>query len=151
MTSAFASRHRAGLVLRCVLVLLTSVVSFLCVAGQASARPDRSVPAATTVAGAPTASAAARGEPASPQVVARPAEDGAEAVDASPPDSEPCGKRAAADTSTPRDDHRPPAPLTASAHAERATHTTPDETAVHARDAEPAPPPALARLSVLRI
>ncbi|MEU0654970.1 hypothetical protein ACWEV9_32310 [Streptomyces albogriseolus] len=148
-----SSHHRAGSVLRCVLVLVAVLVSSLCAAGQSAAEPVRAEPASATADVRPAAG------PRTSEIVAeQDSPDVREAValqavaDSVSSDSEHCGKRATPDVASTYDGSRPSVPLPA---PEREQHRTPaapadpDPAGAWPRAAPPAP--TLVQLSVLRI
>ena len=108
------SHHRAGSVLRCVLVLVAVLVSSLCAAGQSAAEPVRAEPA----------SAAADVRPAAGPLAGRTAaEQGSldvveavafhETADSASSGRGHCGKQATPDAASTHDGSRPSAPLPA--------------------------------------
>ncbi|MEU0615278.1 hypothetical protein ABZ476_20735 [Streptomyces albogriseolus] len=148
-----SSHHRAGSVLRCVLVLVAVLVSSLCAAGQSAAEPVRAEPASATADVRPAAGPLAgrtAAEQGSPDVVEAVAFH--ETADSASSGSGHCGKQATPDAASTHDGSRPSVPLPA---PEREQHRTPaapadpDPAGAWPRAAPPAP--TLVQLSVLRI
>lgn len=148
-----SSHHRAGSVLRCVLVLVAVLVSSLCAAGQSAAEPVRAEPASATADVRPAAGPLAgrtAAEQGSPDVVEAVAFH--ETADSASPGSGHCGKQAAPDAASTHDGSRPFVPLPAPAREEHRTPAAPagpGPTGAWPRAAPPAP--TLVQLSVLRI
>ncbi|RPK92461.1 hypothetical protein EES46_08345 [Streptomyces sp. ADI98-10] len=144
-----SSPHRAGCVLRCVLVLVAVLVSSLCTAGQSAAELVRAGAASAAVDARPAAGAdasLAAGEQGRVDVhqAAGPLPSGTGTGH--------CGKQAALDTAVARDGSRPSAPLPAperEEHRTPAAPTGPGPTSGSLRPGLLAPDPI--QLSVLRI
>ncbi len=148
-----SSHHGASSVLRCLLVLVTVLVSSLCAAGQSAAEPVRAEPA-SAAAGVRPAAGPLVGETAARQgsVHVREAVPVHEVADPSSSDTGHCGKQADPDIVSTLDGSRPSAPLPT---AEREEHRTPAPPAgpdpACAGPGSAPPAPDLAQLSVLRI
>ncbi|UQS29152.1 hypothetical protein J5J01_19415 [Streptomyces fradiae] len=148
-----SSRHTAGSVLRCVMVLVAVLASSLCAVGQSAAE---SVPASAT------ATADVRHAAGLPLVSGATAERGSvdvgdaaalhEATAPASPDAGHCGKQTALDIASAHDASRPSAPLPTTGSEERRTPAAPTGPGPAFAGPGSAPPaPDLARLSVLRI
>lgn len=151
MTLPFA-HHRAGFVLRCVLVLVAVLVSSLCAAGQSAAESVRTEPAFATADARPAAGFPGNRAAAEPGSDAREAAALHEAATPSSADAEHCGGQAGTDTAATRDGSRPSAPPATPEHEERRTASAPAGPGPASAGPESPPPaPDPVRLSVLRI
>lgn len=121
-----SSHHRAGSVLRCVLVLVAVLASSLCVVRQSAAQSVRAEPA-FAAADVRLAAGPLGGETDTRQGDTDVREAAAPHVTAAPSSSDTghCGKRAAPDTVSTRDESRPSAPLPTPEHEEHRTPASP--------------------------
>lgn len=149
--------HRAGFVLRCLLVLMAVAMSSLCLAGQSAAESGRTASAAVTAA--VTADARPAAEPlVGPAPAERDSTDIRETAtlhEADGPASSDighCGKEAARDTAVARDDSRPSPPLPMPDREDRRAPAVPVSRGTAAGwPGAAAPAPDVVQLSVLRI
>lgn len=148
-----SSHHRAGSVLRCLVVLVAVLVSSLCAAGQSAAESVRGEPASAT-AGVRPAAGPLVGEAAAEQgsVDVREAVALVEVAGPSSSDTGRCDKHSGPDIASTLDGSRPSAPLPT---AEREEHRTPAPSAgpvpACAGPGSAPPAPDLVQLYVLRI
>lgn len=148
-----SSHHRAGSVLRCLLVLVAVLVSSLCAAGQSAAESVRAEPASAT-AGVRPAAGPLVSETAAEQGSVDVREAGAvhEAAGPSSSDAGHCGKQATPDTAFTHDGSLPSTPLPTPEREEHRTPAAPAGPGPASAGPGSAPPaPDLVRLSVLRI
>ncbi|CAL9328919.1 hypothetical protein [Streptomyces sp. enrichment culture] len=145
--------HRAGFVLRCLLVLMAVAMSSLCLAGQSAAESGRTASAAVTADARPAAE---------PLVGPAPAERDStdiretatlhEADGPASSDIGHCGKEAARDIAVAHDDSRPSPPLPMPDREDRRAPAVPVSRGTAAGlPGAAAPAPDVVQLSVLRI
>ncbi|MFD7766155.1 hypothetical protein [Streptomyces sp. NPDC059787] len=149
--TVLSSRHRAGSVLCCLLVLVAVLVSSLCAAARSAAESVRAEPASTTAGVRPAVDPLVSGTAAEQGGVdVREAVALHKASDPLSSDAGHCGKQATPDIASTHDGSRPSAPL-----PERAEHRTPTAPAgpgpASAGPGSAPPAPDLVQLSVLRI
>ncbi|MCA2204675.1 hypothetical protein [Streptomyces sp. SMS_SU21] len=148
-----SSRHRAGSVLCCLLVLAAVLLSSLCATGRSATDSVRAEPASAAVDVRPAVGPLV-GETAGEQggVDVREAAAPHQTADPVPSDAGHCGKRATPDAVSAHDGSRPFAPPPAPQgpeHRTPAPPSGPDPASVGTDTASPAPD--LVQLSVLRI